>query len=224
MPLDLHALEERRPYCHHLTDPRNLARIREEGALLSAAVLLAGAGEARLVGQQRARHCPVVVNGREVWLRDQAPLLPAGLEITGGWSEAEWVTAVNARVFFWPGDAEGPAVESGTKHFARYARREPVAVLRVPTRELVAAYRAGRSALEFTDCNSGAPAPWDPAPRGPDTFRPPGAFGKSWGKVREVTVTGRFALPPTTMVRDGLAAAWVPLVDPGSPPRRDRWS
>jgi hypothetical protein len=119
------------------------------------------------------------------------------------------VEEINRRVFFWPGDADGPTVASGKAHFARYANAESIAVLRVPFDELREACKP--LTLQFSRINSGAALSRTKNKRGNDTFLSAGAFKGTPSDVVEIVVRDGVSLPPGTMMRLGLTGAWRPF-------------
>ncbi|GLC28299.1 DUF7002 family protein [Roseisolibacter agri] len=209
MPFDLTTFGRLRPYLYHLTAAENLPRIRRTRVLESAAALARRAGRAELLRERRRDHVPVLVDGEPVVLRDQAPLHRGNMALDDGWTFAEFVEHLNARVFFWPGTAQGP-IAYGQRHFGRYEAEHP-AILRVPFAALVAANPGWD--VRFCRFNSGSPR-WTmgrAAPRGAATFVP--ADGAAFGaaQVVEVTVCDQVVLPDETAVGERLAGPWRPL-------------
>lgn len=51
---------------------------------------------------------PVTRNDRTILLRDQLALRRGQVGLTDGWTWNDLLTAINSRVFFWPGTAIGP--------------------------------------------------------------------------------------------------------------------
>lgn len=92
----------------------------------------------------------------------------AKTKLSEGWSFGRFVKHLDGFVFFWPGN-EQKTIDSGWRHFARYADEYP-AVLRIPTKDL---FEVSRSAsLLFSHYNSGSPCyvNGSPSPLGPGTF------------------------------------------------------
>lgn len=126
--MDVNRYSEIRPYLYHLTGQSNLHFIRMEGALFCTEELMYRAGRSGLLRTRRLNHEPIEINASRVTLRDQRPLCSGNIELRDGFLFADFVEALNARVFFWPGKDDGP-VPSGKNHFARYKGENP-AILR----------------------------------------------------------------------------------------------
>jgi hypothetical protein len=199
-----------RPFVYHLTSADNLVRICEVGSLESASSLITRAKRGELLRQRRPKHTPINVAGREVWLRDQAPLHAANVDFAEGWNLGDLVEALNRLVFFWAGTASGPS-DYGQRHFDRYRTEEPV-LLRVPTAALFAANQSGQPL--FCRYNSGSPrySGGRASPRGPETFVPPNAFLGSPARVVELAFTERAKLPPSTEYGFAPAGPWQVLL------------
>jgi hypothetical protein len=191
--VDVDRCTEVRPHLDHLTDESNLDRIRKEKVLSCAAGLMKRARCTDLLRTRRQGHEPIEVEGSTVLLRDQKPLLSGNMELTGGFTFEDFVEALNARVFFWPGTDEGPIL-SGRNHFARYAVELPV-MLRCRFQSLLSANLAAEPL--FSMYNSGAPRCTNgrKSPRGPNTFLKACNFPRSPSKVVEVTFIGRVEIP-----------------------------
>jgi hypothetical protein len=100
--LNLHRYGALRPMLYHCTAPENLACIQQTRTLCSSAALAPD----RVRVQRTAQVC--VNCGRHVVaLRDQLPLRPGQVRLTGGWSWEDLIAAINARIFFWPGNQDG---------------------------------------------------------------------------------------------------------------------
>src|SRR5262249_15322688 len=162
------------------------------------------AGRPALIDHKRSSHIAVEVDGHQVWLRDQAPLHRGNVHLHGEWTFDDLVNSLNARAFFWPGTADRP-ISYGLRHFERY-RREPCAILVLPTDATFAANRT-REPL-FCRYNSGSPrcTAGRPSPRGPATFVPAADFKGVPSQVVEVTYLQGVKLPASgvrvTDVRD----------------------
>ena len=157
-----------RPFLYHLTDRRNIERVRRTGSLQSAATLLQQAGQLQVVRARRIAALQITVEGDPVILCDQAPLHEGNIQFNGGWSLPEFVEHLNHHVFFWSGWNSGP-VPYGVRHFNRYSLERPM-VIRA-TFQSVRTKNPGAQ-LRFCRYNSGSPR-WSngrPSPRGPGTF------------------------------------------------------
>jgi len=61
---------------------------------------MARAGHLELLRSSRDGHVRLLVEGHNVFLRDQAPLHPNNIAFTGGWNFGDLLEAVNGLVFF----------------------------------------------------------------------------------------------------------------------------
>lgn len=66
MPFDEETYTNVRPLLYHLTDSRNIERVRRTQRLQSAATLLGLAGQADLLGTRRNKSLPLVVGRRSL--------------------------------------------------------------------------------------------------------------------------------------------------------------
>jgi hypothetical protein len=176
-------LAELHPRVFHVTTPGAWASIARYG-LLSTAVLLDlfevdDARRAELTTRRRPKEVPIShpVRGEAV-INDNLPLSERALEtcLDDGLQPADWLQALNKRVFFW-------ADESGLQRLlaARMNRGRMREVLVVDTLGLASAY-ADR--MEICPINSGATIR-KPARRGLSTFTPLGAMDyTAWRKRR----------------------------------------
>jgi len=207
--MDVNRYSKTRPYLYHLTDRSNLDHIRMTRMLSCAAELMRRAGCNELLRKRRQNHEPIEINGSRVLLRDQKPLLRGHMELTGGFIFDDFVEALNAKVFFWPGTDKGPIL-SGENYFAHYASERP-AMLRCRFQSLRS---TNPPAIPlFCPYNSGAPRTVNgrKSPRGPDTFLPAGDFPRTPSGVVEVTFVGEVVLPPDTELRQGRKGPWQSL-------------
>jgi hypothetical protein len=140
-------------------------------------------------------------------LRDQLKLQQGHVELMGGWSWSDLIAALNSRVFFWPGDHDGPN-DYGRRLFDAYDLAEQT-VLRVGLGDLLEANPD--TSPYFCRFNSGAPRTVNgrKSPRGPDTFLAGGAWPHSPSEVVEISFVCSVSLPRTTEVWNG--ARWGPL-------------
>lgn len=207
--MDIGRFAEVRPYLYHLTDRVNLSYIRESKVLFCAADLMKRSGRTDLLRTRRQGHERIRVDGSTLSLRDQKPLLSGNMDLTGGFSDEDFVKALNAVVFFWPGNVEGP-IPSGANHFAHYAVERPL-MLRCRFQSLLSANPAAEPL--FCMYNSGAPrcVNGKKSPRGPNTFlracdspRPP-------SRVVAVTLVGEAALPSETEIGKSPTGQWQPF-------------
>lgn len=88
-----------RPYVFHLTDSRNIPRIRRLKALEPASRLLRQGGREDLLGVKRPSHIGVSVGSDRMFLRDQMPLHAGNMGLTGHWTLKKSVHQLNDRVF-----------------------------------------------------------------------------------------------------------------------------
>jgi uncharacterized protein DUF7002 len=146
MTLDIAAFVRSRPYAYHLTSRNNLPSIVTNRRIDSAATLILKDGRTDLLRRRRPEQVVVKADDHEVSLRDQEPLHRGNVILRGGWSFDDLVEALNSRVFFWPGTADGPN-DYGRRHFGRYRVEEPVIVrLRTsPTRRRQTVRRPARN-------------------------------------------------------------------------------
>jgi len=201
MVLDIQAFTKLRPYLFHATARSNLACIRDERALLSPSLL---SGD---TATQRDKPLMVWRGPFRITLRDQLPLQRGHVQLCGGWTRSDLIEALNARVFFWPGNADEP-IAHGTRLMSAYATQDE-AVLRIPFRTLLAANPA--KPPEFCAYNSGAPrtTAGRKSPRGPAIFTTAARWAFPLSRVVEVAFVRGVALPPDTMIKTG--SNWVPL-------------
>jgi len=123
-----------------------------------------------------------------VYLRDQAPLHPGNVRLTGGWTFADLVEELNNHVFFWPAGRGGPSVYAKRLE-AKYAGQGQVAMC-FRSENLI---RLNRSRFRVCSCNSGAPR-CNPhvgkADRGPATLAKPADYPGTPGTVIEAAFRG----------------------------------
>ncbi len=198
-----------RPFLFHLTAAANLPRIQRTGRLESAAQLAQQAGRGELLDARRRAHVPLTLGDETVWLRDQAPLHQGNMALDDGWTFAQFVAHLNARVFFWPGGPHGP-IDYGARHFGRYAAEAPV-LLRVRVASLIGAN--ADLDLQFSRCNSGSPRynRGVAGPRGGQTFRPARDAAFQPRQVVEVTAPGSVRLPDDSEWGTTLSGPWLRL-------------
>jgi hypothetical protein len=151
----------------------------------------------------------VIVDGREIVLRDQKPLHKGNTGLPNGYKFDDFIESLNRRVFFWPGDKSGP-IDYGLRHFERYKDERPV-VLRIDFASLIDA----NPSIEPRFCryNSGAPrcSYGKKSPRGPRTFLAAAHFEGAPAGVVELTFEGEISLPPNTKFGKHPAGPWSSL-------------
>jgi hypothetical protein len=189
---------ELRTYLYHVTARENLVRLRRTMRLEPTALLLQAAGRSDLLRVRRERTTAVRINGDEVVLKDQRPLIAANAALPPNWEFGDLVQYLNEHVFFWPGDALA-AVAAGRRLLAHYADAG-VVVLRV---RLNAVLELNPDAVPlFCPYNSGAPRQHrgNPVPRGPDLFRPAGEARRRRHEIIEIGFRSAVSLPLETQV------------------------
>jgi hypothetical protein len=209
MAFTLDGFVRSRPFLYHLTHAENLARIRRTRVLESAERLLQAAGRDDLITTRRRRHERVEVRGDVVHVRDQAPLHAGNMSLEPGWTFADFVRQLNARVFFWPGSDLGP-IAYGRRHYAKYAAERP-AIIRVPTGSLLSVNPD--VALLFCKFNSGSPR-WTrgrASPRNSGTFVSASTAPFSASAVVEATAVDAVRLPDETGLGENPDGPWIPL-------------
>lgn len=198
-----------RPYLYHLTDRRNVRGIRITRTLQSAAELMKQAGDGLFLRRKRATSVVVRIGRSQVTIRDQRPLHRGNITFESDWSFEDVIESLNERVFFWPGNHNGP-ISYGERHFERYVDEHPV-IVRIPTEDLF----ASNSTAEPTFCryNSGSPrcSQGVGSPRGPRTFLSCASADFTAGKVVEVTFVQNVELPRSTELSDSAFGPWRPL-------------
>jgi hypothetical protein len=91
-----------RPMLYHCTAPVNIVCIQQTRTLYSSAALAPDRVHVRRTAQVR-----VNFGRHDVELRDQLPLRQGQVRLTGGWAWEDLIAAINARIFFWPGNQDG---------------------------------------------------------------------------------------------------------------------
>lgn len=185
-----------RPYVYHLTARANLSGIQASRMLFCASALADRAERPEIKRIRRLTHEILSADDAAIVLRDQAPLHARNMTLNDGWSFEDFVTALNARVFFWPGTPEGP-IDYGRRHYGRYASERPL-IIRAESTALLASNPS--QVPLFCKYNSGSPR-WSggvPSPRGAATFRTCDNAPFRASEVVEVTFKGEVRLPVTT--------------------------
>jgi hypothetical protein len=171
------------PRLFHVTTPGAWRSIERHGLLSTAALLdlfgIDGARRAELTGQRRPSEIRIAhpVHGEAV-LNDNLPLSERALAgcLDDGLRPAEWLHALNQRVFFW-------ADEAGLQRLlaARMNRGRTREILVFDTLALA---RAHAERIEISPINSGATIR-KPARRGLSTFTPLAAMDyTTWRRRR----------------------------------------
>src|SRR5690349_953171 len=125
MAFDIDDLIRVRPFLFHLTDRRNLDRIRRLQRLQSASEIMRRANREDLLRSKRSIHVTVQMASEIVFLRDQRPLYAGNMKLSNRWTFAKFIETLNNRIFFWPGTSDGP-IDYGVRHFNRYRDELPV--------------------------------------------------------------------------------------------------
>ena len=198
-----------RPFAFHLTALSNVDTIRSTGYLYSAQHILTASGQEQWLGIKRSAPLGVKLEGSQVLLRDQKPLHERNIAFCRGMNFEAFIRSLNAKVFFWPGDADGP-IRCGRSHYERY-REECPTILRIPTLELLLANPTADPL--FCCCNSGSPRCYEglPRPRGRETFLSAEDFGDRPSRVMELVFENKAALPNSTAFSTSGFSAFKPL-------------
>ena len=141
-----------------------------------------------------------------VRVRDQAPLYEGNVELPFRYTFADFIESLNSRVFFWPGNSDGP-ISYGIRHFERYRDERPV-IIRVSVESVMKANPDAEP--QFCAYNSGSPrcSNGKKSRRGPDTFTPAAAFVGVPTNVVEVTFDREVSLPADLEVGSSPKGPW----------------
>jgi hypothetical protein len=182
-----------RPLLYHFTAKSNLPNIRDERELHCASILDPSCTNAVRGYERKVRR-----GGYDVTIRDQRPLHWNYVMLTGG-TYNDFLASLGEKVFFWPGNLEGP-IDYGCRYSARYS--DSIAI-RANFLEVVA-LNLEREPY-FCKYNSGAPRPSHGrrSPRGPGTFVSAIEWPHPASDVVEVSFVGSLTLPGTAEVLDG---------------------
>jgi len=199
MPVILDRFIQLRPFLYHVTARANQIALTRDRRIEPAAALFRRAGRTDLLRWRRPDAVTVQVDGDQIVIKDQRPLIEANLSLDGAWELADFVEYLNEHVFFWPGRSEGP-IQAGVRLHGRYEASAPL-VLRVPTRDLIEANPAVEPL--FCPFNSGAPRHQGGrrARRGPRLFTPAADFPRRESEVIELAFRTAVGLPDTTQIR-----------------------
>lgn len=177
--------------------------------LESAIQIFGNAGKTELSRVRRRGHREIEVDGEIIRVRDQDPLHCGNVRLAPGWSFEDLIFYLNGYVFFWPGTHAGPS-PYGERHYERYAHEKP-AVLRVATRELIAANPANQ--IAFSAYNTGAPrcTMGKGSPRGLRTFGFASDFEFPPTRVVEAAFQSQVQLPCSTEIAGSPNGPWAQL-------------
>jgi hypothetical protein len=197
--MDIEKFISHSPFLYHLTCKQNAENIINAQALYSANALIDKTKQKKNVGiktNKRFSHEQLIIDGLEVFLRDQRPISEKALSkcLTDNWNVSDFLYHLNDRVFMWPN------LDRLQRHFKRYEKEKPI-IFRFDTRDLISANKHAK----FCRLNSGATRPSSYlggiAPeRGPNTFVTASDFSRPVREVAEVTfekhcnITGLFGL------------------------------
>jgi hypothetical protein len=203
--MDLEAYARLRPLLFHGTATSNLACIRSERALHSALTLSPNHCSERRTDEvrlQRGEHSIV--------LRDQCALHRGHVDLEDGWRSKDFLDALNIRIFFWPGNENGP-IKYGRRLFEAY-RFDNQTVLRIPFRELL--QTNPNASTYFCKFNSGGPRTFAGrrSPRGPNTFLLAHKWPYAAWQVAEVSFDKSLSLPEQSEFLDE-TRVWKRLLD-----------
>ena len=194
------------PYLYHLTDYRNLPSIQKMGRLFSTVELaqMSGVENAKeYLHTRRPEHTVLMINGAEIYIRDQRPLNKALDKcLTDDWTREDYIYHLNKRVFTWP------TIKRLEIHYNRYVSENPL-ILRLETKEILSI----NDNVEITRLNSGATRPLGVlggiAPsRGKDTFKPFQAYDLPIKSVAEVTFLDSCVLPSIFDIGNSPQGSW----------------
>ncbi len=221
MPFPRERFLEHRPYLYHFTNAANVALLRRERAMLSAAAWIDRANAFQpgqvldpltYLGTARpGRPRLLVEENLAVVLNDQQPLLDEGAfyKLEDNCTVADFIRCLNGYVFFWPGKDEGPTPKgdlgkSFRKKYTAYGQ------IRILTAHI---WVGGDSPIRFCSCNSGAPQWRDRLTRGPGIFKSHQEADFAISKVAEVVFPHRLALPESTEWKPPSETDWQPLFE-----------
>lgn len=204
--MDITKLVEDIPYIYHLTDRRNLDYILESNRIFSTTKLYhlakypADCLDLRI---RRPDHLKLMVDEKEIFIRDQRPL-NAALDkcLTPGWTREMFIFHLNSRVFFWPN------LNRLNIHFSRYQNEKPI-ILRVKLEEAIE-YNPNPLLCRL---NSGATRPLGSlggkAPlRGEGTFLSVQNFNLNTRDIAEVTFEHEFIIPENIKISNSPGGKW----------------
>jgi len=156
------------------------------------------------------------VEGDDIVLTDQKPIIEANIAFQGGWTMADLIEAINRRVFFWRGRDAGLLSKDQGHHGKYEAAGHALVFLRMPMLETIE-LNSSRGP-EVCKYNSGAARrnQGERIPRGPHTFVTPRLAGFSRRDVREVVFHDFVDLPASTQCCEGTwEGPWSDFFVPG---------
>ena len=206
VPVNLEAIIGHWTHCYHVTAVVNLQSLRRSATLLPAATLFRTTDRSDLLSLRRTHDVRLRVQGHEILVRNQAPLDPDSVEVGATETLEDYVTCLNAHVFFWPGTASGPTPD-GVRMFQR-TTGVTSAIVRVPSRSLLEANES--SLIDVSTCNTGASWVVDgkKSQRGLDVFQHAECFTDSPARIAEISFRGPVSLPDDSECSTGLGRPW----------------
>lgn len=194
-----------RPFLYHLSAAENIGRIMRMRQLLPTTDLLREAGQPHLTRVRRRENMRVTIGRDTVLIRDQGPLHVGNLQLEAGWTVEDLLEEINARVFFWPGTADGP-IDYGIRHFER--NKHDAVIVRVASADLFARHPR----IEFAKYNTGSPrcVGGKKSPRGPSTYLPETKCHFKRGEAVEVAIKGTVNLPSKVWQATTYNGPWNP--------------
>jgi hypothetical protein len=201
------------PVLFHVTPVTNLDRLRATHRLESAAALLEGSEHQAILSHRRLADVTFYFDGFEVTLRSQSPLHESDIELTGGWSFADYLRELNSRVFFWPGTWAGPN-PYGCRHRASRVN-QGATLLKMSLQDLLSTNSG--LAPHLSRFNTGAARQYfgRRSPRGPETFIAASDWRYAPSRVAEVSFVGAVNLPDTVEFQAPGATSWTALFQGG---------
>lgn len=171
-----------------------------------AAILMGDSGRKDLLRVRRRNHEVIKIGEDIVRVRDQAPLHEGNVTLPFRYTFGDFIESLNSRVFFWPGNCDGP-ISYGIRHFERYRDERPV-IVRAPVESVMKANPDAEP--QFCAYNSGSPrcSNGKKSPREPDTFTPAAAFFGVPSHVVEVTFNREISLPDDSQVGVSPKGPW----------------
>lgn len=192
-PVKLETIIAHWTYCYHVTAVVNLQSLRRSPILLPAATLFRRMDRSDLLNVRRTHDVGLRLQGQEILVRNQAPLDPDSIDVGSTETLEDYVTCLNAHVFFWPGTASGPTLD-GVRMLQRTAGVTS-AIIRVPSRSLLEAN--DRSLIDVSTCNTGAS--WvvegKKSRRGLGVFQRAECFADLPSRIAEISFRGPVSLP-----------------------------
>ena len=195
-----------RPFLFHLTDQNNVPAIARSRILYSASLLMQQSGDSHFLRRKRPEHVIVRIGGTAIKIRDQQPLYAGKASLEENWQFENLIEELNRRIFFWPGNDNGP-VDSGVRHFQRYISEDPV-VLRIATEDILSIN--SDTIPMFCKYNSGSPrcSKGLGSPRGPNTFLPCNEANFTPSQVVEITFEKQVTLPTDIYISNSVTGPW----------------